>query len=82
MLAADTLAGRRRRHGQIEQPQAPRRAPSYPSVGAKLLFSPPYSPEYQQHVAAGKPTKIAITPTMQKLVVTADALLEADRCWA
>jgi len=37
--------------------------------------------KYQQLVGAGKPAKIAITAVMRKLVVTANALLKADRCW-
>ncbi|RXR23859.1 IS110 family transposase, partial [Sphingobium fluviale] len=30
---------------------------------------------------AGKPAKIAITAIMRKLIVTANALLRADRLW-
>lgn len=33
-------------------------------------------------IAAGKPAKIAITAVMRKLVVTANALLKANRFWA
>jgi transposase len=36
---------------------------------------------YQQLVTAGKPTKIADTAVMRKLVVIANALLKAVRCW-
>jgi len=45
-------------------------------------FNPRLKTKYQQLVAAGKPAKIAITAVMRKLVVTANALLKADRCWA
>ncbi|HET9646303.1 MAG TPA: transposase [Novosphingobium sp.] len=41
-------------------------------------FNADLKAKYQQLTAAGKPAKIAI---MRKLVVTANALLKADRCW-
>jgi hypothetical protein len=44
-------------------------------------YNPDLKAKYQQLVAAGKPAKIAITAVMRKLVVTANALLKADRCW-
>jgi transposase len=45
-------------------------------------YNPDLKAKYQQLVAAGKPAKIAITAVMRKLVVIANALLKADRCWA
>ncbi len=44
-------------------------------------YNPDLKARYQQLVAAGKPAKIAVTAVMRKLVVTANALLKADRCW-
>lgn len=44
-------------------------------------FNPDLKAKYQQLVRAGKPAKIAITAVMRKLVVIANALLKADRCW-
>lgn len=44
-------------------------------------FNPDLKTKYLQLIAAGKPAKIAITAAMRKLVVTANALLKADRCW-
>lgn len=44
-------------------------------------FNPDLKTKYQQLVTGGKPAKIAITAVMRKLVVTANALLKADRCW-
>lgn len=44
-------------------------------------YNPDLKAKYQQLVTAGKPAKIAITAIMRKLVVTANALLKADRCW-
>lgn len=44
-------------------------------------FNPDLKAKYQQLLAAGKPAKIAITTVMRKLIVTANALLKADRCW-
>jgi hypothetical protein len=36
---------------------------------------------YKQLIAQGKPPKVAITALMRKLIVTANALLKADRLW-
>ena len=44
-------------------------------------FNPDLKAKYQTMVDAGKPAKIAITAIMRKIVVTANALLKADRCW-
>ena len=44
-------------------------------------FNPDLKAKYQQLIATGKPAKIAITAVMRKLVVTANALLKADRLW-
>ena len=44
-------------------------------------FNPDLKAKYQQLINAGKPAKIAITVIMRKLVVTANALLKADRLW-
>ena len=44
-------------------------------------FNPDLKDKYQQLVAAGKPAKIAIIAVMRKLVITANALLKADRLW-
>ena len=44
-------------------------------------YNPDLKAKYQQIINAGKPAKIAITAVMRKLVVTANALLKADRCW-
>ena len=45
-------------------------------------FNPDLRAKYQQLIAAGKPAKIAITAIMRKLLVTANALIKADRLWA
>ena len=44
-------------------------------------FNPDLKAKYQKLIAARKPAKIAITAGMRKLVVTANALLKADRTW-
>ena len=44
-------------------------------------FNPDLKAKYQQLITAGKPAKIAITAVMRKLVVTANALIKADRTW-
>lgn len=48
-------------------------------VAARL--NPDLEAKYQQLVTAEKPAKIAITAVVRKLVVIANALLNADRCW-
>lgn len=49
---------------------------------AAARFNPDLKAKYQQLIAAGKPAKIAITAVMRKLIVTANALLKANRLWA
>ncbi|MDQ4421184.1 IS110 family transposase [Sphingobium sp. DEHP117] len=44
-------------------------------------FNPDLSAKYKQLIAAGKPAKVAITTVMRKLIVTANALIKADRVW-
>lgn len=44
-------------------------------------FNPDLKAKYRQMIDAGKPAKVAITAVMRKLVVTANALLKADRLW-
>ena len=44
-------------------------------------FNPDLKAKYQQLIATGKPAKIAITAVMRKMIVTANALLKADRLW-
>lgn len=44
-------------------------------------FNPDLKAKYQQFIAQGKPAKVAITAVMRKLIVTANALLKADRLW-
>ena len=45
-------------------------------------FNPDLKAKYQSLVAAGKPTKVAITALMRKLIITANALIRDDRQWA
>ncbi|MEZ5823898.1 MAG: hypothetical protein R3C97_03895 [Geminicoccaceae bacterium] len=44
-------------------------------------FNPDLKAQYEQLIARGKPAEIAITAVMRKLIVTANALLKADRMW-
>ncbi|WOF44751.1 IS110 family transposase [Sphingopyxis indica] len=48
---------------------------------AAARFNPDLKAKYRQLILAGKPAKIAITAVMRKLIVTANALLKADRLW-
>ena len=45
-------------------------------------FNPDLKTKYSQLIAAGKPAKVAITAVRRRLIVTANALLKADRLWA
>lgn len=44
-------------------------------------FNPSLKAKYKQLIAAGKPPKVAITAIMRKIIVTANALLKANRLW-
>ena len=44
-------------------------------------FNPDIKAKYTQLISAGKPAKVAITAVMRKLIVTANALLKANRLW-
>lgn len=57
-----------------------RRALYMPALVA-ARFNPDLKAKYQQLIKAGKPAKVAITAVMRKLIVIANALLKADRCW-
>lgn len=57
-----------------------RRALYMPALIA-ARFNPDLKTKYQQLIAAGKPAKIAITAVMRKLIVTANALIRANREW-
>ena len=46
-----------------------------------LRFNPDLKEKYQALKDAGKPSKVAITAIMQKLLVLANALLRNDRKW-
>ncbi len=45
-------------------------------------FNPDIKAEYAHLVQTGKPAKVALTGIMRRLVVLANALLEANRPWA
>lgn len=44
-------------------------------------FNADLKAKYQQLIATGKPAKVALSSVMRKLIVTANALLKADRLW-
>jgi transposase len=44
-------------------------------------FNPDLKAKYRQLVSAGKPAKVAVAAIMRKLIVLANALLKANRCW-
>jgi transposase len=45
-------------------------------------FNPDMKAKYKQLINAGKPTKVALTAVMRKLILLANALLKANRSWA
>lgn len=47
-----------------------------------MRFNPDLKAKYEQLKAAGKPSKVAITAIMRKLIVLANALLRQGRNWA
>jgi len=57
-----------------------RRALYMPALVA-ARFNPDLREKYQHLIASGKPAKIAIVAVMRKLLVTANALVKADRMW-
>ena len=44
-------------------------------------FNPQLKAKYHQLITAGKPTKVALTAIMRKLIVLANALLRQRRNW-
>ncbi|MEP7348613.1 MAG: IS110 family transposase [Sphingorhabdus sp.] len=44
-------------------------------------FNPDIKAKYAQLISIGKPAKVAITAVMRKLIVTANAMLKANRLW-
>lgn len=44
-------------------------------------FNPDIKAKYTHLISIGKPAKVAITAVMRKLIVTANALLKANRLW-
>jgi transposase len=44
-------------------------------------FNPDMKAKYAHLIETGKPTKVALTAIMRKLVVLANALLKANRTW-
>lgn len=44
-------------------------------------FNPDLKAKYDQLICAGKPTKLAITVIMRKLIVLANALIRDGRFW-
>lgn len=44
-------------------------------------FNPDLKAKHQKLIATGKPAEIAITAVIRKMIVTANAMLKADRLW-
>ena len=44
-------------------------------------FNPDMEAKYQKLIAAGKPSKVALTAIMRKLIILANALIRDDRMW-
>lgn len=70
-------SGRAKASSQVDAPTSDRLSTCQPSSPHDSIQTS--GGKYQQLIAAGKPAKIAITAIMRKLIVTANALLKADR---
>ena len=44
-------------------------------------FNPDLKAKYDQLISAGKPTKVAITAIMRRLIILANALIRDNRLW-
>jgi transposase len=53
----------------------------YMATVAATRFNPVIKAFYQRLLAAGKPTKVALTACMRKLLVICNAMLRANRAW-
>ena len=60
--------------------QSCRRASAQVSTGVEI--SPEPRVKYRQLCMAGKPSKVAITAVMRKLLLLANALIQKDNTWA
>ncbi|MHA6721190.1 IS110 family transposase [Sphingomonas sp. RS6] len=78
--ARDSGQHRGRRH--IHGGRAILRQALYMPALVATRFNSDLKAKYQALIAAGKPTKVAITAVMRKLIILANALLKAERNWA
>jgi transposase len=58
------------------------RTGTYMGALSAIKHNPPLTTFYDRLVAAGKPKKLVIAAVMRKLIVLANTLLKADRCWS
>jgi transposase len=79
-VAADS--GQRRGARHIRGGRSAVRTGIYMAALSATRHNPHLKAFYDRLVAAGKPKKVAITAVMRKLVVLANVLLKADRCWS
>ena len=68
-------------HGFIAGGRSQVRRMLYMPALAAIRFNPDMKKTYRNLKDAGKPSKVAITAVMRKLIVLANALLRQDRLW-
>lgn len=74
-------SGKWRGHSHIQGGRAGLRRTLYMPALVATRYNMPLREKYQALIASGKPSKIAITAIMRKLIVLANALLRDNRKW-
>lgn len=75
--SGQTIGQRRIRGGRAEV-----RCGSYMAAVSAIQHNGPLKVFYDRLIARGKLGQVALTAVMRKLIVLANALLKADRCWS
>lgn len=75
-------SGRWRGQSFIQGGRKPLRDALYMPAIVATRYNPDLKAQYQRMKAAGKPSKVAITAIMRKLIVLANTLVKEDREWA
>ena len=75
-------SGQRRGARHIRGGRSAVRTGIYMAALSATRYNPHLKAFYDRLVGAGKPKKVAITAVMRKLIVLANLLLKADRCWS
>ena len=74
-------SGRWRGNAYIQGGRKPLRDALYMPALVALRYNPDLKAQYERMKAAGKPSKVAITAIMRKLIILANTLVKEDRKW-